>query len=314
MPKIKSLHLGTILCLGVFSLLITPVFVNAQPKKAKNIAPKKIALEPVVPVAPTPPVPIDTSLFPYIPIDSWAGRRFVFLPGPRASESGTYDDFSGKLIRRQYQGRVVKVISASDFGGRIHLELEMEDTQERLRARTLPGKESLKGIALIDDLGNARSQWVGKTLWSKQPRLSTYDEQNDMTGAIAVKRYSPLKVVDIVSGWDEEKPARFLLETADGKRGFLDVNLSGTNVFKEFRNLYRMDYYFLVEDPHKLYKWPGHIWNLIESSQIITGMTKEQVKMSWGEPEKIEATATGENWTYMAGTLIFKKDVLTGKR
>ena len=308
----KNLRPGTNLCLAIFSLLTIPAFVYAQPHKPKGIAPKKITDNPPVTIATI--TPIDTALFPYVPLDGWVGRRFVFLPGPKASENEIYDDFSGRLNRRQYQGRVAKVTGASDFSGRVHLELEMEDTRERLRARTLPNKESVKGIALIDDLDNARSQWAGKTLWCREPRLSTYDERNDQLGALAVKRYSPLKVVDIVSGWDEEKPARFLLETADGKRGFLDLNLSGTNVFKEVRHLYHMEHYFLAEDPRKVYKWSAQTWNMIENSQIINGMTAAQVKLSWGEPDKITATAQGENWSYSAGTLIFKKGVLSGKQ
>jgi Phosphoglycerate kinase len=71
---------------------------------------------------------------------------------------------------------------------------------------------------------------------------------------------------------------------------------------------------FLGEDPRKSRKWPAHIWNLIENSQIIPGMTAEEVKMSWGEPDKITPTATGESWLYTAGTLTFKKGTLTGRR
>jgi hypothetical protein len=297
-----------VLCLMAIMYAIAQTDILAQPSTPRNIVPGKNSGDPA-----------EASFnlaehFPYVPINSWVGQRFVFLPGPKGSENGIYDEFSGKLARGRYQGRIAKVISVNDFSGRVHLEFVMEDTQEHLRARTLPHKESLRGIALIDDISNARNQWVGKTLWCVLPRLSTYDERSDLTGSITVKRYSPLKVVDIVSGWDEEKPVRFLLETSDGKRGFIDLNLSGTNVFKEVRHLNRMDYFFLGEDPHKSYKWPAHIWNLIESSQIITGMTSVQVKMSWGEPEKTTPTATGENWIYTAGTLTFKKGVLIGKK
>jgi hypothetical protein len=305
-------HLTTVLCvlcIGAVSSLIAPANVFAQPPSSQKIMPGKHAGD-----SPESPPNAET-LFPFVPINSWVGQRFVFLPGPKASENGTYDDFSGRLVRKQYQGRVAKVISVSDFSGRVHLELEMEDTQERLRAKTLPNKESIKGIALIDDISNARSRWAGKTLWCVLPRLSTYDEGNDLVGSITVKRYSPVKVVDIVAGWDEEKPARFLLETADGKRGFLDLNLSSTNVFKEVRHLYRMEYYFLTQDPRKIYNWPARTWNFIENSQIVTGMTAEQVKMSWGAPDKITPTATGESWAYTAGTLIFnKKGALIGRR
>jgi hypothetical protein len=304
-------HLTTvlcILCLIAFSYMIAPANVFAQPPNPQNIVPEKKAGDPVEPALNA------ATLFPFVPINSWGGQRFIFLSGPKASENGTYDDFSGRLVRKQYQGRVAKVIAVSDFSGRVHLEFEMEDTHERLRARTLPNKESVKGIAPIDDISNARSRWAGKTLWCVLPRLSTYDEQNDLAGSITLKRYSALKVVDVVSGWDEEKPVRFLLETADGKRGFLDLNLSGTNVFKEVRHLFRMEYHFLTEDPRKTYKWPTRTWNLIENSQIVAGMTAEQVKMSWGAPDQITPTATGENWVYTAGTLTFKKGVLTGRR
>jgi hypothetical protein len=297
-----------VLCLIAFTYLIAPENVFAQPPTPKNIVSGNKAGDP------PELAPNAAPLFPFVPINSWVGQRFIFLPGPKASENGTYDDFSGKLVRKNYQGRVAKVISASDFSGRVHLELEMEDNQERLRAKTLPNKESIKGIALIDDITSARSRWAGKTLWCVLPRLSTYDEQNDLVGSITVRRYSPVQVVDVVAGWDEEKPVRFLLETADRKRGFLDLNLSGTNVFKEVRHLFQMEYHFLTEDPRKTYKWPASIWNLIENSQIITGMTAEQVKMSWGEPDKIMSTAAGENWVYTAGTLRFKKGVLTGRQ
>jgi hypothetical protein len=308
LPTKTTLRLTAVLCLAVvFTVLIAAAPGYAQPPSPQNMTPNKKADESSV------PIPGEVSLFPYIPINTWVGKRFIFLPGPKSSENGSYGDFSGRVIRKQYQGRIAKVIAANDFGGRVHLEFEMEETKEHLRAKTLPNKESIKGIALIDDISNARDRWAGKTLWCRQPRLSTYDEQNDLSGTLTVKRYTPLKVVDIVSGWDEEKPVRFLLETANGKRGFVDLNLSGTNVFKDFRQLYRMEDYFLAEDPHKKYKWSAGTWNLIENSQIITGMTADQVRMSWGEPDRITRTAVGENWEYQAGTLKFKKGVLAGR-
>jgi len=296
-----------VLCLGALSSLIAPTNVFAQPPNPQSIVAGKKAGD-------SAELALDAeTLFPFVPINSWVGQRFVFLPAPKASENGTYDDFSGRVVRKQYQGRVAKVVSVSDFSGRFHLEFEMEDNQEHLRAKT--DRQSIRGIAPIDDISSARGRWAGKTLWCVLPRLSTYDERNDFAGSITVKRYSPVKVVDVVAGWDEEKPARFLLETADGQRGFLDLNLSGTNVFRELRHLFRMEYYFLTEDPRKTYKWPARTWNLIENSQIITGMTAEQVKMSWGAPDKITPTATGESWVYTAGTLIFnKKGVLAGRR
>ena len=251
-----------------------------------------------------------TALFPFHPLDSWRGQRFIFLPCPKASENNTYGDFSGKLTYKQYAGRIAKVISVEDFSGRVHLEFEMEDTKDHVRASTLPGRESIIGMALFDDISNARQQWQGKTLWCKEGRLSTYNELTDEVGLLVVKKYSPVKVADVKAAWNDEKPVRFVLETADGKQGFLDLNLSGTNVFKGARHLHRFDHCFVTEDPRKTRKWDAQIWTLIENGQIGAGMTAEEVRLSWGEPEKVTRTATGENWTYRAGTLVFKSGVL----
>jgi hypothetical protein len=130
----------------------------------------------------------------------------------------------------------------------------------------------------------------------------------------AVKKFGPLKVVDVVPGWDEEKPARFKLETPDGKQGFVDLNLSGTNVQKEVRNLSRFEDHLLPENPKLKYKWKADVWSAIEKGQVYPGMTEEQVKMSWGEPDKITRTAAGEVWTYTSGALVFKKGILSGSQ
>jgi hypothetical protein len=169
----------------------------------------------------------------------------------------------------------------------------MEDTKEHLRARTLPGKESVIGLALFDDIHNARQQWLGKTFWGREGRLSIYDEQTGAVSFITIKKYSPLKIVDVAAGWNEEKPVRFVLETADGKRGFVDLNLSGTNVFKDTRHLNHFEHCFVTEDPRKARKWDPQVWVLIENGQIGAGMTAEEVKMSWGEPDKVTRTTTG---------------------
>ncbi len=250
------------------------------------------------------------ALFPYRPMNMWQGQRFIFLPCPKGSENGSYDDFTGTRKRKDYAGRVAKVVSVSDFGGRVHLEFELEDNGEHVRARTLPNKESIKGLLLMDDLEKARQQWKGQTLWYKQLLLATYDEQTDTLGSLKIKKYAPVKVVEINPGWDEEKPLRFVLESGNGRLGFVDVNLSGTNVHSGVRHLSRFEEYFLTEDPKQKYKWPAGIWLAIENNRVITGMSAEQVRISWGEPEKTTRTAAGEQWTYTTGVLTFKNGVL----
>ncbi|HZF39551.1 MAG TPA: hypothetical protein VE715_12050 [Blastocatellia bacterium] len=278
----------------------------AQPENRQNIIPEKKSESKLVEAAPT--------LFPYQPIGSWAGKRFVFLPKPKGSESGTYEDFSRSVTHKKYGGRVARVVSANDSGASAYIEFEMEDDGERLRVFTVANKESVRGMALLDDIEIARKQWAGKTLWSKMLMISSYNEESGAITMTPVKKFGPLKVVDVVPGWDEEKPVRIKLETPDSKQGFVDLNLSGTTVQKEVRYLSRFEDNLMAEDPRLKYKWRADVWSAIEKGHVYAGMTEEQVKMSWGEPEKVTRTAAGEVWTYQSGSLVFRKGVMTGSQ
>jgi hypothetical protein len=291
-------------------VLICCAVALAQPDNRQNIAPEK-KLEKT---SDSKPVEAAPALFSYQPIGSWAGKRFIFLPKPKGSESGTYEDFSRLVTHKKYAGRVARVVSANHSGASAFIEFEMEDDGERLRVFTVANKESVRGMALLDDIENARKQWVGKTLWSKMLMISSYDEESGALSMTPVKKFGTLKVVDVVPGWDEEKPVRFKLETRDGKQGFVDLNLSGTNVQKDVRLMSRFEDSLMEEDPRLKYKWKADVWSAIEKGQVYPGMTEEQVKMSWGAPEKVAPTAAGEVWIYPAGSLVFRKGVLTGSQ
>jgi hypothetical protein len=278
----------------------------AQPETRQNITPEKKSETKPVEAAPT--------LFSYQPIGSWVGKRFIFLPKPKGSESGIYEDFNRAITHQKYAGRIARVLTANDSGASAYVEFEMEDDGERLRLFTVAGKESVSGMAFVDDIENARKQWAGKTVWSKMLMISSYDEQSGAITMTPVKKFGPLKVVDVVPGWDEEKPVRFKLETPDGKQGFVDLNLSGTNVRKEVRLQSKFEDHLLAENPRLKHKWGPDVWSAIEKGHVYEGMTGEQVKMSWGEPEKVTRTASGEVWTYQSGALVFKKGILRGSQ
>src|SRR5262245_29245313 len=111
--------LGSIFCINKF----------AQEPPRQNITPEKKSESKTSDTQP--------SNYPYHPIRSWTGKRFILLPKPKGSETGTYEEFSRTVTNQKYAGRIARVISADDSGASAYIELEMEDDHERLRVFTV---------------------------------------------------------------------------------------------------------------------------------------------------------------------------------
>ncbi|MFD2442654.1 hypothetical protein ACFSO7_01420 [Bacillus sp. CGMCC 1.16607] len=59
---------------------------------------------------------------------------------------------------------------------------------------------------------------------------------------------------------------------------------------------------FVSYDPYKKHNWSSYIWNQINAEQVSLGMTKDQVKLSWGSPAATSISnsfgKTIEVWVY----------------
>jgi hypothetical protein len=73
---------------------------------------------------------------------------------------------------------------------------------------------------------------------------------------------------------------------------------------------------FFTEDPRKKYAWNEATFAAIEDGKIFVGMSKEQARISWGNPLEINRTVSGnslqEQWVYGGRRyLYFEGDKLT---
>lgn len=56
-------------------------------------------------------------------------------------------------------------------------------------------------------------------------------------------------------------------------------------------------------------KWSKRVWAAIDSQKVFIGMTDEQARLSWGEPDDINRTinaaGTFEQWVYGSGSYLY---------
>jgi hypothetical protein len=271
-------------------------------------------------------IPLTGAPFEFRPVEKWIGEKFIFLPKPRSSQEYGHLNFSGGKTRvtgtgwptyAECAGRIGTVTDVATDGedaNVYHVKLRMDDDGRVYEASTMNG--TVDGIGLVADIEAARSLWLGKTLWYRGGSLGTYDADTDQVGDVKVKRYCAVKVLDIVAGWYDMTPVRFILQTGEGTTGFVDVNPSGTNVGDTLvGEKKKFEERFLTYDPRKEYTWSPSVWSAIEAEKVFVGMTAEQVQFSWGAPERINATLVQggrqEQWVYSETYVYLENGLVT---
>jgi hypothetical protein len=195
--------------------------------------------------------------FPTRPVVKWIGERFVFLPIETAQEYGYMSVFSTEdksvnyLPYREYVGRVAKVIRVEPSA--YDIELVLEDTGEKVYGTVSHGV--IKDMALVADIENARALYVGKTLWTEETvHTCTAQGYIERTGEEELNTplgFFPVRVINVVAGWDAEKPVRFVVQLPSGKEGYIDVQMSDTNISESLSYRTRFEEVFHPEYPNE---------------------------------------------------------------
>lgn len=251
------------------------------------------------------------SPFKFFPVSEWTGMKFIFLPQPMSSRQYGYVNFTDEnrniFSYDEYVGRITTVVGVvrSDYISKVRFR--MDDDSAEFSVDYVD--DSVDDIAPLADIINARSEYIGDTLWYKSASIVGYDFNNDKFIGDTIAKYSPVIVTDIVAGWYAWSPVRFIIKTIDGREGFVDVTMSGTNVPQILLKRNRFEDYFLTSDPRLSHDWSRRVWSAIERGTVYIGMTQEQVRMSWGEPKEINRTslpsAVNEQWVYGSGNYVY---------
>jgi hypothetical protein len=192
------------------------------------------------------------NLFPTIEPPDWKGVRFTFLPQQKMFQQYGYQSFHlptdprHSLPYAKYVGKVAVVTGVSTFQYGWIVTMAVEGTGEKIIAEVYTG--TLNAVAPAQDVENARRLYKGKTLWTRH-HLTTYNEELDQTGVASISHYVPVKVVDVVPGWEASEPVRFVVSTEAGFDGFIDVHMSDTNISDSLRQYNRFENIFLLSPP-----------------------------------------------------------------
>ncbi len=258
-------------------------------------------------------------------IEDWKGHSFTFMSLPDDKQVDGYGIFKVENAAKGFEGdAALRIPYASHVGKKVLITevvpftagydlkeymvyMSVEGSGEKLVARTMRGQ--VNHLVRTSDVENARKQFMGKTVYSKLRELSgAPSADNKNPAAVSVGIGFPVVVVDVYPGIQVQDPI-WLIVSVSGRKAILPMNYSWTNMpLTEWTNRPAWESDLFMENPRVAFNWSPEMWRHIEAAHVVTGMFKEQVKLSWGEP-----TARQENgfvWIYGTKKLKFNGDVL----
>jgi len=265
-------------------------------------------------------------------ISHWPGENFFLLPKQKILQQFGYELFlteelsSNKAkpkaefetgehhVRCEKFGNATLIVSKVTLIGKEYLvSFKHEPTGVLLYAKTR--NQNVEGIALEQDLKNARNRWLGKTVYSLRRFIDSFDSASGKITTKKVKIDEPLKVVSV--SWGQTplppKPIWLSVQTQSAEAGFIPTCVSWVNVPADKKMADKPWSDDVMEkNPRELFSWDDAVWEAVNNHSVISGMSRQQVRLSWGPPKAIaRSDKTGEQWRFDNGqTLKFIKDSL----
>jgi len=239
---------------------------------------------------------------------SWIGREICFLPCPNAAMKNPYFDWyynpydlnGSKPRKRDLLWR--RGMFEAVYLGQIHMVKPHKDYWRMgffWKVRLLDdnsvvyywddGESGVFNFGFVDDFQEARKH-IGQKLWSRKRHvLYSMDGKN----AILLRHLEPVYLKDVRWGDYGNFPLKFVLETQNGKLGYV-----WNTTYAKF-----VDEWYTY-DPRERFRYVRlQDWALIEHQQLRMNMSPEMVLLSWGDPSHIETRRTKDGseeeiWTY----------------
>ncbi len=148
-------------------------------------------------------------------------------------------------------------------------------------------------IAPLYDVSEAKKKFFQKTLWYNHDWIKSIPNVTNNKNALKNLRFEPMRVIDVEFSDLSDCPVRFILETFTGEKGYMDVDVSGTNTDRKFI----FERFFFEQDPKLLYNFTPQEWHCIKAGLPQIGMSTQAVRLCLGPPNDINRTVAGKNVT-----------------
>lgn len=213
--------------------------------------------------------------------------------------------YNGMQPRLAPDGSEVAILFFSDGNNTFRLN----SGKEYALAPQLVTSDNLPMLIDKKMIDSARSLLLGMRLWTRTPLW--YDPYGNRVGG---KKYVPVQIDDVQPG-NVAFPIKVLFHDDNGVSAWAMMNFGTSGMeSRSFANV------FMLSDLRK--KFPAitdENWNLICAGKVRLGMTKEECKLSLGNPKEVDSgrdyTSTLDLWNYADGTVLWFQDgILTRMR
>lgn len=253
-----------------------------------------------------------------------AGKKFLVTDNkaavllerfPSAARIQVVDSVAGSVLRfDRISSRLTPggdTVAVIEFKGEgydylYNTSRNLRDALHSLRGQDMPMMIDLDMVAAADTLLRGRKVWTRSRLW--------YDSVGNIVDG---RKFDPVTITRVRPGI---KVFPLAVEFTDEKREnavmFMNVS-SSDGIGAESRTFQSL---FLLEDPRPLYSSVSpEIWENIKVGRVSSGMTKDECRLSLGNPSEVDA---GHNWSsvidiwrYRDGTYLqFQDGILVNYR
>lgn len=237
------------------------------------------------------------------PVLNWLPGRPFLVADNRASivyESESKDSIKGKtfyfrdISQRTTPGGYAEAVISFTDGKDLWQYGTSKNIKEldNLTSFDMPMLIDLQSISEINSLLQGRRVWTRSHLW--------YDENGDKFFGT---KFAPV-VIDSIMPGDKNFAMRVAISTADHNHAYMYMNFANSGADnRTFADL------FLLHNPRTGYKHiSDEVWQLICAGKVREGMTKEECKLSLGNPKEVNQGHNWNNtidiWHYSDGTYL----------